>query len=70
MTRTYEFQSDFARRHVSVGKAQAVLQVLEARRVTLSESDRNRIVECTDMHQLDEWLGRAATADSIDEVLA
>jgi hypothetical protein len=77
-TRTYEYQSEFVRRYVfqgraegrAEGKASALLAVLDARGVAIPDDDRRRIAECTDLPQLDEWLRRAATAHSIQDVLA
>jgi hypothetical protein len=77
-TRTYEYQSDFVRRYVFQGRAEgrvegearAVLGVLEARGIPVSEEARERIMTCTDVEQLDTWVRRAATATSIDELFA
>ena len=73
MTRTYEYQSDFARKYyfqgVAGGQARSVLDVLHARGIEVSDADRERIAECTDREQLAIWLTRAANAHSIDEVL-
>jgi Arc/MetJ-type ribon-helix-helix transcriptional regulator len=63
----YEYQSEIVRRHVAQGrdegraeaKAQAVLTVLEARGLGVSEELRRRIVGCTDLATLDDWLRRA-----------
>lgn len=73
---TYEYQSDFARRYYGEGKAQgtaegeakAVLAVLAARGITVPDDIRQRINECTDLEQLETWVRRAATADSIYDV--
>lgn len=73
-TGTYEYQSDFARRYVEQGRAEgreegraegearAVLRVLAARRVEVSEEVRERVLGCTDPEVLDRWLERALTA--------
>lgn len=82
LTSTYEFQSDFARRYFSAGRvegeaegeargeARAVLAVLDARGIEVPEVTRQRIRECTDLAQLDDWVRRAATASSVDELFA
>ncbi len=74
--RPYEYQSDFAKRYVAVGKAQgqaeaaarAVLRVLEARGVDVPGDVRERILACADLALLDAWLERAVTATSASEV--
>ena len=44
-----------------------MLAVLEARGIDGPDEARTRIVECTDLEQLDTWVRRAATAESIDD---
>jgi hypothetical protein len=51
-------------------KADAILQVLEARSVAVSPEQRQRILECSDPDRLDGWLRRAAVASSADEVMS
>jgi hypothetical protein len=72
-TRTYEHQSDFVRRYVFQGRAEgeatALLAVLAARRIDVSDEARARITACTDTETLTAWIGRAATADRIEDVL-
>lgn len=67
--RTYEYQSDFARKYFSEGESQALLAVLAAREIDVPEDAKARITGCTDFHQLDTWIRRAATASSIEDVL-
>lgn len=75
-TRTYEYQSDFVRRYIFQGRAEAtieaqataILTVLAARGLSISEDARSRITSCSDADQLDAWLRRAATVDSVDDV--
>jgi hypothetical protein len=77
-TRTYEYQSDFVRRHVFQGRAEgrvegearAVLGVLEARGIPVSDEARERITACTDLDELDAWVRRAVTVTSVDELFA
>jgi hypothetical protein len=72
----YEFQSDFAKKYLAQGKtqgeakgrAEAILAVLEARGVRVSDEARARILACTDAVQLDSWLRKAATATTVDQV--
>ena len=51
------------------GEARAVLTVLDARSVAVSDDIRERILACTDLDQLDTWLRRAGTATTADDVL-
>lgn len=75
-TGTYEYQSDFARRYFgqgktegrTEGKAEAVLAVLAARSVEVSAQAHRRIAECSDLDQLESWLRRASTAESISDL--
>jgi hypothetical protein len=68
----YEYQSDFALRYISEGEAKgeakAVLRVLAARGVPLSDEMRERIMTCTDLDQLELWIEQAATATAADEL--
>jgi hypothetical protein len=64
----YEFQSEFAKKHQARGEAKALLAVLEARGLRVSDEARARILACTDVAQLDAWIRKAATATSIDEL--
>ena len=65
----YEYQSDFAKTHQALGRAEgealgraeAVLGFLNARGLVVSEHDRARILACTDAETLDRWIRMAAT---------
>ncbi|MGH3842690.1 MAG: hypothetical protein ACRDS0_14780 [Pseudonocardiaceae bacterium] len=50
------------------GRAEAVLGVLDARGIDIPADARNRITECGDLGQLDIWVRRAATADTIQDL--
>jgi hypothetical protein len=77
-TGTYKYQSDFARKYFdqgkaegeaegkAEGKAEAVLTVIRARGLTVTDDACQRISACTDSEQLDTWIRLAATVDSID----
>ncbi|MFC4535094.1 hypothetical protein [Sphaerisporangium dianthi] len=71
-TGTYEYQSDFAQKYVAEGKAEgkaeAVLILLGARGVAVSEEVRQRILGCAEAARLDEWIQRAATARVVDDL--
>jgi hypothetical protein len=47
---------------------QAILTVLEARKVEISPVDLQRIYACDDARKLREWLARAVTVDTPDEL--
>lgn len=76
----YEWQSDFARKHIAEGeargeakgkaegKAEAVLDLLKLRGLTVDDESRQRIVGCTDLKQVEIWFARAAFAQTLDEV--
>jgi hypothetical protein len=84
-TRTHEYQSEFVRRYVfqrraegrieglaeglAEGEVRPLLAVLAARRIDLPDEARARITACTDTVTLTAWIGRAATADRIEDVL-
>ena len=67
-----EYQSEFARKYFSQGKAEGraegVLAVLDARGIDVPEADRARIGACRDLDQLDRWLRRVASAGSVADL--
>jgi hypothetical protein len=71
---TYEFQSEFAKKHQAkgraeghaAGRAEAVIDVLEARGLRVSDEARARILACTDAAQLAAWVRNAVTVPSVD----
>src|SRR5947209_1825760 len=50
------------------GEAKALLKFLDARGIAMSEAQRQEILHCHDLAQLDRWLDRAARASSFDEL--
>lgn len=75
MTATpFRYQSDFFRRQFERGeaegnvaaKADAVLTFLDARGVPVNDNARARILESTDLAELDRWIRRAATVSTAD----
>ncbi|MCP2291030.1 hypothetical protein [Nocardia amikacinitolerans] len=74
----YEYQSDFARRYYAdgqmkgeaEGEVRALLTVLEARGIPVSDEVRERITECTDTDLLAEWVRRAVTVATAEELFA
>lgn len=77
-TGSYQFQSEWALRHINRGKAEGraegraedVLTVLTVRGIDVPDDVRDKVSTCGDLDQLDTWLRHAATARSIDEVFA
>jgi hypothetical protein len=73
-SRGYEYQSEFARKHTAVGEARgearAVLTVLDARGLAVSPTQRDRLLSCTDLAALEQWVRRAVTVASTDELFA
>jgi hypothetical protein len=71
------YRSAYARRYFDAGEAKgeaagrshALLQVLSARGLDVSDQVRARITECTELALLDTWLARALTAASAAEVV-
>jgi len=51
------------------GEVRALLAVLAARRIDLPDEARARVTACTETKTLAAWIGRAATADRIEDVL-
>jgi hypothetical protein len=52
------------------GTADAILKVLEARGVAVSQAQREEILRCSDRARLSRWVARASLAASADEVTA
>jgi hypothetical protein len=50
------------------GEANAVLLVLKARGLEVFEADRDHILACTDLGQLQTWIMRAATAEKTSDL--
>ncbi|WP_270074198.1 hypothetical protein [Streptomonospora mangrovi] len=88
----YEWQSDFAKKYVGIGReegreegleegrekgleegrvqaqSRAVLEVLRARGIEVSERQREVVLSCEDLDRLRVWLVRAATAEDATDV--
>ncbi|MET8001036.1 hypothetical protein [Nonomuraea glycinis] len=50
------------------GEARSLLLVLAARGFTVPDDTRARITACTDLDQLERWLTRAATAQTLEDL--
>ncbi len=64
-----QFQANLLRTGAARGKAEVLLAVLAARGVVVSELVRQKILACTDLAALDQWVVTAATAASPEDVL-
>ncbi|MDT3445882.1 MULTISPECIES: hypothetical protein [unclassified Pseudofrankia] len=60
---------DLQARGKAEGKVEALLTILEIRRVHVPDDARERIRACTDLDQLGIWLRRAVTATTLDDVI-
>jgi hypothetical protein len=77
---TWPVYSPFAKEHFGRGKregktqgrregeAEAILLVLEARGLDVTDAERERITSCTDLKQLKKWVTRAATAEKTGDL--
>ncbi|MFD6950881.1 hypothetical protein A6A08_19255 [Nocardiopsis sp. TSRI0078] len=77
---TYEWQSDFAREYVGMGReegreegraaeaADNVLLLLDARGLAVSDQVRRRVESCTDLRTLRAWVRRAATVEHAEDL--
>jgi len=65
----YEVKSPLAKRFIAEGKAQSVLTVLQARGLEVPQVLRERILACTDLKQLDQWIAQASIAQFAQELL-
>ena len=52
------------------GTAEAILKVLEARGIAVSQAQREEISRCSDLARLSRWVVRASVATSAEEVTA
>lgn len=71
----YEWQSDFAKKYVGMGReegreegraaeaARNVIAVLQARGFAVSDDERSRITSCTDLATLEKWVPKAVTVE-------
>ncbi len=68
----YQYQSDFAKKYVAEGeakgKAEGILDILQARGLAVSAEQRSTIVGTTDLATLQKWLKRAVTCAAADDI--
>ncbi|MUL44011.1 hypothetical protein FZ103_23075 [Streptomonospora sp. PA3] len=71
-TEQYSWQSEIARGFIAEGEARgeanAIIQVLDVRGVHLTDEQRETVLTCTDLDQLNIWLKRAANAATARDV--
>ena len=69
-----KFFSESQRLSFDKGKAEAkaadVVAVLESRGIRLSSAHRQRILECTELETLDQWIRKAALVTTADDLFA
>jgi flagellar biosynthesis/type III secretory pathway protein FliH len=54
----------------AAGMAKAVLAILTKRGLTFSAEQHDAVLSCTDLERLSQWVARALTIESVDELLA
>jgi len=75
---TYEYQSDFARKYISIGKAEGkaegearlLLKQLRFKGFAVSPELAARVESCRDLDLLDRWAERVLTATTLDDIFA
>ena len=50
------------------GEAVAVIRILNARGISVPQDAHDRITQCTDLDRIEEWIDRAVTATTLDDV--
>jgi hypothetical protein len=69
-TSPHRYQSDFARRYYGQGQADAVVTALETRGIEVPADVLERITSCTDLDQLTNWVRRAVTVRTAQDLFA
>ncbi len=75
---TYKFQGPtYLKAHAkglaegeATGEAKALLAVLEARGLAPTDEQRQLILSCTDLEQLNKWVRKAVTVADVAELFA
>ncbi|NUN16623.1 MAG: hypothetical protein HUU55_23600, partial [Myxococcales bacterium] len=57
-------------KEVAEGEAKAILTILEVRGLTITEEQRSKVTNTTDLDQLNRWLKQAVLANTTDELFA
>jgi len=63
-----ECKAEARARNFAKGAAEIILRVLAARGVQVPVEIQQQVLSCRDLSQLETWVNRAATADSIEDV--
>ena len=50
------------------GEAKGILRVLEVRGLVVSDGTRERILTCTDLDRLNDWLDRSGTVERAEDL--
>jgi hypothetical protein len=70
---TYPYQSkllaDREARGEARGESNALLIIIEARELPVTENERRQIEDCKDLARLKSWLKKAATAPSVADII-
>lgn len=68
----YQFQDESLRRSFDKGRAQAsaesVIAFLEARKIAVSDEQRQRVLDCADLAKLESWVRKAAIVSTAAEL--
>jgi hypothetical protein len=65
---TWPVYSPFAKETFGRGKAEAILDVLDARNLDVTDAERERIAGCTDQRQIKTWIRRAVTVEKTSDL--
>jgi hypothetical protein len=72
MMSTIEWKSDFIegfhRQGREEGKAEYLIKMIDARRIVVTDQERQQIISCTDITQLDQWFDRALNATTAADI--
>lgn len=72
MMTTIEWKSEFIeglkRQGREKGKAEYLLKIIDARRIAVTDREREQVTSCTELAQLDRWFDRALTAATAADI--
>src|SRR5688572_28413871 len=54
----------------ALGKAESIIALLEERQVAIKKEEKDKIIACQDLAQLDAWFKKAITAKKSSELFA
>lgn len=67
-TQDFPIKSEFARLQRASAGASAVIIVLDARGIPITDEQKHRILGCSDLDVVGGWIRKAATVESADEL--